>query len=99
MIEIDNPGAPRAIRVPGYRVVRSGKDEEHHKIIYAGLLRSKAVLEGLKINNLQIVNMSYEDFCRQVGGKTEVVFMTEEEAEEMREALRLYRKIKEAVVK
>ncbi len=76
-----------------------GKDEEHHKIIYAGLLRSRAVLEGLKINNLQIVNMSYEDFCRQVGDKTEVIFMTEEEVEEMREALRLYRKIKKAVMK
>ena len=43
--------------------------------------------------------MSYEEFCEQVEDKTEVVFMTREEAEEMREALKLYRKIKEAVVK
>ena len=76
-----------------------GQEEEHHKIIYAGLLRSRKVLEALKINNLQIVNMSYEKFCKQVEDKTEVVFMTEEEAEEVREALKLYRKIREAVVK
>ena len=76
-----------------------GRKEDFHKIIYAGLLRSRTVLEALKINNLQIVNMSYEEFCRQVEDKTEVVFMTEEEAEEMREALKLYRKIREAVIK
>lgn len=76
-----------------------GHEEEHHKIIYAGLLRSRTVLEALKINNLQIVNMSYEEFCKQVKDKTEVIFMTEEEAGEMWEALKLYRKIREAVVK
>lgn len=76
-----------------------GREEDYHKIIYAGLLRSRTVLEALKINNLQVVNMSYEEFCKQVQNKTEVVFMTEEEAEEMREALKLYRKIREAVVK
>lgn len=76
-----------------------GKEEEHHKIIYAGLLRSRTVLEALKVNGLQIVGMSYEEFCRQVEDKTEVIFMTEEEAAEMWEALKLYRKIREAVVK
>ena len=76
-----------------------GREEDFHKIIYAGLLRSRTVLEALKINNLQVVNMSYEEFCEQVEDKTEVVFMTREEAEEMREALKLYRKIREAVIK
>ena len=76
-----------------------GQEEEYHKIIYAGLLRSRTVLEALKVNGLQIVGMSYEEFCRQVEDKTEVVFMTGEEAAEMREALKLYRKIREAVVK
>lgn len=76
-----------------------GKEEEHHKIIYAGLLRSRTVLEALKVNGLQIVGMSYEEFYRQVEDKTEVVFMTGEEAEEVREALKLYRKIKEVVIK
>lgn len=50
-------------------------------------------------DGLQIVGMSYEEFCRQVEDKTEVVFMTGEEVAEMREALKLYRKIREAVVK
>ena len=63
------------------------------------MLRSRTVLEALKVDGLQIVGMSYEEFCRQVEDKTEVVFMTGEEAEEMREALKLYRKIREAVVK
>lgn len=76
-----------------------GQEEEHHKIIYAGLLRSRTVLEALKVNGLQIVGMSYEEFCRQVEDKTEAVFMTGEEAAEMREALKLYRKIREAVAK
>lgn len=74
-----------------------GREEDYHKIIYAGLLRSRTVLEALKINNLQVVNMSYEEFCRQVKDKTEVVFMTGEEAAEMWEALKLYRKIREAM--
>lgn len=43
--------------------------------------------------------MSYEEFYRQVEDRTEVVFMTGEEAEEMWEALKLYRKIREAVMK
>lgn len=76
-----------------------GQEEEYHKIIYAGLLRSRTVLKALKVNGLQIVGMSYEEFCRQVEDKTEVVFMTGEEAAEMWEALKLYRKIREAVVK
>lgn len=76
-----------------------GQEEEHHKIIYAGLLRSRTVLEALRVNGLQIVGMSYEELCRQVEDKTEVVFMTGEEAAEMREALKLYRKIREAVAK
>lgn len=76
-----------------------GQEEEYHKIIYAGLLRSRTVLEALKVNGLQIVGMSYEEFCRQVEDKTDVVFMTGEEAAGMREALKLYRKIREAVVK
>lgn len=53
----------------------------------------------MKVNGLQIVGMSYEEFYRQVEDKTEVVFMTEEEAAEMWEALKLYRKIREAVLK
>lgn len=76
-----------------------GREEDYHKIIYAGLLRSRTVLEALKVNGLQIVGMSYEEFYRQVEDKTEVIFMTEEEAGEMREALKLYRKIKEVVIK
>lgn len=76
-----------------------GRKEDFHKIIYAGLLRSRTVLEALKINNLQIVNMSYEEFCKQVKDKTEVIFMTEEEAGEMWEALKLYRKVREALIK
>lgn len=76
-----------------------GQEEEYHKIIYAGLLRSRRVLKALKVNGLQTVGMSYEEFCRQVKDKTEVVFMTGEEAAEMWEALKLYRKIREAVVK
>ena len=76
-----------------------GQEEEYHKIIYAGLLRSRKVLEALKINNLQVVNMSYEEFCKQVKDKTEVIFMTEEEAGEMREALKLCRKVREALIK
>ena len=76
-----------------------GQEEEYHKISYAGLLRSRRVLKALKVNGLQTVGMSYEEFCRQVKDKTEVVFMTGEEAAEMWEALKLYRKIREAVVK
>lgn len=76
-----------------------GREEDYHKIIYAGLLRSRTVLEALKVNGLQIAGMSYEEFYRQVEDKTEVIFMTEEEAGEMREALKLYRKIKEVVIK
>ena len=66
-----------------------GSDDKNDKIIYEGLRRSMAVWEGIKIHNLQIYGVSYEQFCEQCKTKTNIVFLTDDEMQDINKAMRI----------
>ena len=64
-------------------------DDKNDKIIYEGLRRSMEVWEGIKIHNLQIYGVSYEQFCEQCKTKTNIVFLTDDEMQDINKAMRI----------
>ena len=70
-------------------------DDKNDKIIYEGLRRSMAVWEGIKIHNLQIYGVSYEQFCEQCETKTNIVFLTDDEMQNINKAMRIMKVIEE----
>ena len=72
-----------------------GSDDKNDKIIYEGLRRSMAVWEGIKIHNLQIYGMTYEQFCEQCESKTNIVFFADNEMQNINKAMRIMKVIEE----
>ena len=70
-----------------------GSDDKNNKIIYEGLRRSMEVWEGIKIHNLQIYGMTYEQFCEQCESKPNIVFFTDNEMQNLNKAMRIMRAI------
>ena len=62
-------------------------DDENDKIIFEGLRRSKAVWENIRINGLEIYNLTYEQFCNQFSKKKNIMFMTDDEIEDYNKAV------------
>lgn len=65
----------------------SDKDDE--KLIYELLKRSEAIWSSIKINGLQTYGMTYEDFCNQCKEKRNVLFLTDEELENINKAIQV----------
>ena len=72
-----------------------GSDNKNDKIIYEGLRRSATVWESIKIHNLQICGMTYDQFCKQCETKTNVVFLTDDEMQNINKAMRIMKAIEE----
>lgn len=72
-----------------------GSDDKNDKIIYEGLRRSIAVWEGIKIHNLQIYGMTYEQFCEQCESKPNIAFFTDNEMQNINKAMRIMKVIEE----
>ena len=70
-------------------------DDKNDKIIYEGLRRSMAVWENIKIHNLQIFGMTYDQFCKQCETKTNIVFLTDDEMQNINKAMRIMKVIEE----
>lgn len=64
-------------------------DTENDKIIYESLRKSMAVWKSIKIHNLQIYGVSYEQFCEQCKTKTNIVFLTDDEMQDINKAMRI----------
>ena len=72
-----------------------GSDDKNDKIIYEGLRRSMTVWENIKIHNLQIFGMTYDQFCKQCETKTNIVFLTDDEMQNINKAMRIMKVIEE----
>lgn len=72
---------------------KSEGDDE--KLIYELLKRSAVIWENIKIHNLQICGMTFEQFCNQCEEKTNVVFLTDEEIHDINKAMQIIKIIKE----
>ena len=65
-------------------------DEKYQKIIYQSLIRSRAILEKINICGVNIIGKSYEEFKSDLDEKHNVVLMTDEELEKVKNALKVY---------
>lgn len=77
--------------IPKYK----DSDEEYKQIIYEELIRTKKLLENIKVYGVQVLNISYEQYCKNLEEKHNIVFLTDEEMQDIRNALKLYTTIKE----
>lgn len=77
--------------IPKYK----DSDEEYKQIIYEELIRTKKLLENIKVYGVQVLNTSYEQYCKNLEEKHNIVFLTDEEMQDIRNALKLYTTIKE----
>ena len=63
--------------------------DEHEKIIYQSLKRSKEMWKNIRVNGLEIYGITFEEFCEQFKEKKNVVFFTDKEMEKYQKALKI----------
>lgn len=66
-----------------------GSDNENDKLLYEMLKRSKAIWDNITINGLEIIGMTYEQFCEQFEHKKNIVFLTDDEVAKFNKAVRI----------
>lgn len=77
--------------IPKYK----DSDEEYKQIIHEDLIRTKMLLENIKVYGVQVLNTSYEQYCENLEERHNILFITDEEMQDIRNALKLYTAIKE----
>lgn len=77
--------------IPKYK----DSDEEYKQIIYEDLIRTKKLLENIKVYGVQLLNTSYEQYCDKLEERHNILFLTDEEMQDIRKALKIYAAIKE----
>ena len=77
--------------IPKYK----DSDEEYKQIIYEELIRTKKLLENIKMYGVQVLNISYDQYCDNLEERHNVLFLTDEEIQDIRKALKIYAAIKE----
>lgn len=77
--------------IPKYK----DSDEEYKQIVYEELIRTKKLLENIKVYGIQVLNTSYEQYCKSLEERHNILFLTDEEMQDVRNALKLYTTIKE----
>ena len=70
-------------------------DEEYKQIIYEDLIRTKKLLENINVYGVQVLNISYDQYCDNLEERHNVLFLTDEEIQDIRKALKIYATIKE----
>lgn len=77
--------------IPKYK----DSDEEYKQIIHEDLIRTKKLLENIKVYGVQVLNTSYDQYCDNLEERHNILFLTDEEIQDVRNALKLYTTIKE----
>lgn len=60
--------------------------------------RCQKLWEHLRIQGIEFMNMTYEEFCDQCEKKKNIVFMSDEEFDEYKKAIRIYGSIASVIV-
>lgn len=73
------------------------KDAEgdNEKFIYESLRRSSKIWENIRIQNLQIYEMTYDQFCQQFETKKNIIFLTDDEIKSINKAMRIIKVLEE----
>ena len=61
----------------------ANSDQEHKKIIFQGLIRAKALLEQMDIVGIRYLSKSYEKYCEELSQRINVVFLTDDELNDL----------------
>lgn len=77
--------------IPKYK----DSDEEYKQIIHEELIRTKKLLENIKVYGIQVLNTSYDQYCDNLEERHNILFLTDGEMQDIRNALKLYTAIKE----
>lgn len=64
-------------------------EEDHEKLIYEALKRSKRLWENIRINGLEILGMTYEQFCDQCDKKRNIIFLSDDELDDFNKAVEI----------
>lgn len=64
-------------------------DCENDRIIKESLKRSAKMWEAIRVYELQICGMTYDQFCKQLEEKRNMIFMTDEELKRYNKAVRV----------
>lgn len=70
-------------------------ENDSDKLLCSVLERSKVLWESIKLHNLDVYGLSYEDFCKQCEEKRNIIFLSDEEVELFNKALKIMNAIKE----
>lgn len=65
----------------------SGRQDEPSKIVMESLRRSQAFLSNIKILGFETCGVTYEDFCKQLEQKTNIIFLSDHELSRYRDAV------------
>lgn len=67
------------------------ENDEQSRFIYESLRRSKVMWENIRINGIEIVGLTYEQFCDQFENKKNVVFLSDDEVKDLNKAFEIMR--------
>lgn len=67
------------------------ENDEQSRFIYESLRRSKAMWENVRIHGIEIVGLTYEQFCEQFENKKNVVFLSDDEVKDLNKAFEIMR--------
>lgn len=68
--------------------------DEENELLYGALKRSEAMWENIRIHGLQILGLTYEQFCEQLENKRNVIFLSDDEVESFNKAVQVMNVIK-----
>lgn len=64
-------------------------DSENDKIIKEGLKRSAKIWKSIEFYGISTCGMNYEQFCKQLAEKKNVIFMSDSELENYNKAIKI----------
>ena len=67
------------------------ENDEQSRFLYESLRRSKVMWENIRINGIEIVGLTYEQFCDQFENKKNVVFLSDDEVKDLNKAFEIMR--------
>ena len=63
--------------------------DDNDKFIYEALKRSKAMWDKLMVNGLEICGLTYEEYCKQLEDKPNIVFLSDDEVDKYNKAIKI----------
>ena len=73
--------------------IKRFEGDEENKLLHGALKRSEVMWENIRIHGLQILGLTYEQFCEQLENKKNIVFLSDDEVESFNKAVEIMKVI------